>query len=324
MANLFAPHRGQTAEAALHRSFEQSVRQLAQLTQRLMAWQQEAQDNDRFPKPDLAELSGATNEAFDDPPDAVQAELQTRTVAATAAVLTEAYGEGGQYQAEGYTVQSSVVESGTVNYRVSAAQSQRVVFAFERDERGVLSVQDNQLSEAQTQDFLTVAQRITTEGFEPLEADTTGQVRAERLGALAPAGGTAQPRRQRRSPKIANRSDPQASVTALDLVQWRYASVVLGRDPRQVQHITQLAQGAGAAAGQSFVKLYRQDREAPLPLQPDPGDLPQMQRDIQQLKDLVWQVGPRRVEQLYQTQRQLSSPIPINSNEQVVESQQER
>jgi len=322
MANLFAPHRGQTAEAALHRSFEQSVHQLAQLTRQLMAWQPEAQDP--FPEPDLAELSGATNEAFDAPPDAVQAELQTRTVAATAAVLTEAYGEGGQYQAEGYTVQSSVAESGAVAYRVSTAQSPRVVFAFERDQKGVLSIQDNQLSEAQTQDFLTVAQRITTEGFEPLEADTTGQVRAERLGVLAPAGGTAQQERQRRSPKIANRAEPQASVTALDLVQWRYASIVLGRDPRQVQHITQLAQGAGAAAGQSFVKLYRQDREAPLPLQPDPSDLPQMQRDIQQLKELVWQVGPRRVEQLYRTQRQLDSPVPITRNEQVVKQQQER
>ena len=316
MANPFIPHRNQTAEASLQRSFEQSVHQLTQLTKRLMAWQPQPRDMP-FPTPDLREMAHPPDIPLDEPPDAVKAELQSRTVAAVAAVLTEAYGEEGHYQAQGYTIQRSPPMDGTTSFRV--VDSWQVVLAFDRNDDGGISIQENQLSGEQTQDFLRVAQRITEDGFEPLEADTTGQLRSEVLGALAPAGRVAQTVQQfkeKEQPSVSAGSG--ASITALDLVQWRYASIVLGRDKQQVNRITGLAQAAGKVSGQSFLTLYRTDREAALPLQPSPQDLPQMRRDIQQLKDLVWQVGPQQVEQLYRTQRQLDQPVAIWGNEQVV------
>lgn len=310
MANIFIAHRNQTAEASLQHSFERSVRQLEGLTKRLIAWQPTPKEDD-FPKPDLSEFGVPP----DTPPENVQAELQSRTVAATAAVLTEAYGEGGQYQAEGYTIQSSPQDGGKTTYQVAERSSRQVVFAFERDD-GVLNMLENQLTTEQTQDFLQVAQRITELGFEPLEKDTTGQTQAQILGKLAP-NNQLQAKSVERPILKADRAQPHVPVTALDLVQWRYASVVLGRGTHQTAHITAMAQAAAKVQKQSFLQLYQQDRLARLLLQPESPDMSQMHKDIDQLKDLVWQIGPARVEQLYQMQQQLTQPVHIANNAQI-------
>lgn len=314
MPNIFIPHSNQTAEASLQRSFEQSVRQLERLTQRLIAWQS-LPNTDDFPKPDLSQF-GAPPDTL---PDMAQAELQSRTVAATAAVLTAAYGEGGQYQAEGYTIQSEPQDGGKTAYRVADAHSRQAIFAFERDDDGVLNVTKNQLTVEQAQDFLQVAQRITQMGFELLEADITGQTQSQVLGNLAPVRPTPARSVERPSlnPKQAQSNTP---VTPLDLVQWRYAAIVLGRGQGQVGQITAIAQAAAQVQGQSFLRLYEQSRLQPLPLQLNSRDILQMRQDIHRLKDLVWQIGPARVEQLFQTQRRLDLPVHILRNDQVAAS----
>lgn len=214
MANIFVSHHSQTAEAALQRSFERSLRQLEALTRQLIAGQA-APPKNPFPQPDLKQLAAPP----DVPPEAVQ-------------------------------------------------------------------------------------------------SGSTGRTQAEVLGALTPAHPDLA--RSRARPMLTvQQTQPIAPVTPLDLVQWRYAAIVLGRGQGQVAHITNLAQAAAQIQGQSFLQLYRRDRGAPLPLQPEPQHVPPMRRDIGQLKDLVEQVGPARVARLFHKQQQLTQPIPILFNQQV-------
>ena len=350
MTSVFNHYQGPSAEGALQQGFDVSAR-VALDALRALLRQREAAVSAPFPEPDLAAIAAGQAKAMEpgqpglvasprqplettprrnDDPDPQRSGLETQVVAQTAAVLAEAYGHQGRYQAQHYRVETLQPRTGPTRYSLYDRQDQRIL-AFDR-EGPEISIRDDQLSEAHKADFLAAAQTLDQAGL-----PETLQRASEVLGAMGPASSraeyqervtrTAQNKQARDAfattaqptPKQAHRQEQaKAPVTAHDLAEWRMASVTLGRSAVQVQGIEAHAQTTAQLAGaESFNQLYWGDKQAPLALQLDPQQRAVMNRDLAQFRDLVKERGPGFVQTLYQLQSQAAVPVAIQNNAQL-------
>ena len=358
MTSVFNRYQGTSAEGTLQQGFDDSARAAFEALRALLRQRDEAVLGHPFPEPDLAAIAAgqakamepgqpeliasprqplATTPRRNDDPDPQRSGLETQVVAQTAAVLAEAYGHQGRYQAQHYRVETIQPRTGPTRYSLYNRQDQRIL-SFDR-EGAEIFIRDDQLSEAHKADFLAAAQALDQAGL-----PETPEQASEVLGAMGPASSraqyqervtrTAQSQQARDAfattaqptPKQAHRQEQaKAPVTAHDLAEWRMASVTLGRSAAQVQGIEAHAQTAAQLAGaENFNQLYWGNKQAPLSLQLDPQQRTIMDRDLAQFRDLVKERGPVFVQTLYQLQSQATVPVAVTDNAQLRTSALER
>ncbi|NJN31592.1 MAG: hypothetical protein HC824_15085 [Synechococcales cyanobacterium RM1_1_8] len=311
--------------------------------------QQRDRSEEPFPTPDLDALAAA--QALDpgqpglvaspaqplqptarrnDDPDNQRAGLETQLVAQTAALLEEAYGQQGSYQAQNYRVETIKPRTGPARYSLYDRHDQRIL-SFDR-EGTTISIRDDQLSSDHRADFLAAARTLDQQGL-----PETPQQASDVLGAMGPASHRAQYQErvtrsaQRKqatdafattvqpSPRQAHpQEQAKVPVTAHDLAEWRMASVTLGRSAAQVQGIEAHAQTTAQLSGAAnFNQLYHQAKQAHLALQLDPQQRAALDRDLAQFRDLVQARGPGFVQNLYQLQSQAATPVSVTDNAQL-------
>jgi hypothetical protein len=349
MTSVFNHYPGPSAEGTLQQGFDDSARAALEALRALL--RQPDRPGEPFPTPDLDALAAAQAQALDpgqpglvaspaqplqpparrnDDPDHQRAGLETQLVAQTAALLEEAYGQQGSYQAQNYRVETIKPRTGPARYALYDRHDQRIL-SFDRDGT-TISIRDDQLSEAHKADFRQAAQILDQQGL-----PETHQQAREVLGAMGPAASraqyqervirTAQNHQARDAFATTVQPNPQQAhqqeqaktpVTAHDLAEWRMASVTLGRSAAQLQAIEAHAQTTAQLAGAAnFNQLYRQDKQTPLAIQLDPQQRAAMDRDLAQFRDLVQARGPGVVQALYQLQSQAATPVSVTDNAQL-------
>ena len=345
MTSVFNHYQGVSAEGSLQQGLDDSLRALQLLLRQRAALPTEP--STAFPEPDLDRLVTEpvrsqpglvaspgqplqTSARRNDNPDPQRAGLETQVVAQTAAVLAEAYGDQGSYQAQNYRVETIQPRTGPARYSLYDREDHRIL-SFDRAGTDI-SIRDDQLSEAHKADFLEAAQTLDQQGL-----PETPQQASQVLGAMGPASSRAEYReRVTRSAEQRQGRDAFATtvkptvqqahrqeqaktpVTPHDLAEWRMASVTLGRPAMQVTAIEAQGQRAAQLSGAaSFSQLYDRDPQAPLSLQLAPEHRARMDQDLAQFRALVQEKGPGFVKDLYQLQSQSKTPVPIQDNAQL-------
>lgn len=356
MTSVFNHYQGPSAEGTLQQGLDDSARAALEALRALLRQRDAVSLPEAFPQPDLQAIAAAQTQPMDpaqpglvaspsqplqttarrnDDPDTQRAGLETQVVAQTAAVLEEAYGTQGSYQAQNYRVATLKPQTGPTRYSLYDRHDQRIL-AFERDGTEI-SIRDDQLSEAHKADFLKAAQTLDHQGL----PETPEQAR-EVLGAMGPASSRAEyqdrvtrtAQQHQATDAFATTAKPtpqqarqqeqaKAPVTAHDLAEWRMASVTLGRGANQVQRIEAHAQTTAQLSGAAdFNQLYQRDKQAPLALQLDPQQRATLDRDLTQFRDLVKERGPGFVQNLYQLQSQAAVTVAVKNNAQLRASPQ--
>ncbi|MBW4444902.1 MAG: hypothetical protein KME10_27680 [Plectolyngbya sp. WJT66-NPBG17] len=148
--------------------------------------QEEQQRQEEQSQPEASEE--AISETLEFSADALMADLERKTVVATAVSVLEEFGQGDRYQSEGFTIKTSY-ENAQQIYTVRD-QDFNEVLRFEKLGEDILVIEDN-TTEEQKAEFLKVGENLAESGAEALNRDPTSQTQLEKLGDLAPAGSKA-------------------------------------------------------------------------------------------------------------------------------------
>lgn len=148
--------------------------------------QEEQQHQEEQPQSEVAEETSAETSEFS--ADAIMADLERKTVAATVVNVLEEFGQGDRYQAEGFTIKTSYENTQQI-YTVRDRDFNEIL-RFEKLGEDIIGIEDTMPSE-QKAEFLKVGENLAESGAEAINNDLTSKTQLDKLGDLAPAGSKA-------------------------------------------------------------------------------------------------------------------------------------